>query len=88
MCDVCERRVHTHVLWGRRAAGASLSLGSCIFCSLSFFDVVLTLFILCYFVVDLMVGKFGVSYEPIQAFPTRQGCTPESYELVATFISL
>ena len=48
MCDVCERRVHTHGLWGRRAAGASLSLGSCIFCSLSFFDVVLTLFILCF----------------------------------------
>ena len=37
---------------------------------------------------DLMVGKIGFSYEPIQAFPTRQGCAPESYELVATFISL
>ena len=37
---------------------------------------------------DLMVGKIGFSYEPIQAFPTRQGCTPESYELVATFISV
>ena len=36
----------------------------------------------------LMVGKIGFSYEPIQAFPTRQGCTPESYELVATFISV
>ena len=39
-------------------------------------------------VLDLMVGKIGFSYEPIQAFPTRQGCTPESYELVATFISV
>ena len=38
--------------------------------------------------VDLMVGKIGFSYEPILAFPTRQGCTPESYELVATFISV
>ena len=38
--------------------------------------------------IDLMVGKIGFSYEPIQAFPTRQGCTPESYELVATFISV
>jgi hypothetical protein len=37
---------------------------------------------------DLMVGKIGFSYEPILAFPTRQGCTPESYELVATFISV
>ena len=37
---------------------------------------------------DLMVGKIGFSYEPIQAFPSRQGCTPESYELVATFISV
>ena len=36
----------------------------------------------------LMVGKIGFSYEPILAFPTRQGCTPESYELVATFISV
>ena len=36
----------------------------------------------------LMVEKIGFSYEPIQAFPTRQGCAPESYELVATFISL
>ena len=40
------------------------------------------------YLVDLMVGKIGFSYEPIQAFPTRQGCTPESYELVATFISV
>ena len=39
-------------------------------------------------VVDLMVGKIGFSYEPIQAFPTRQGCAPESSELVATFTSL
>ena len=39
-------------------------------------------------VLGLMVGKIGFSYEPIQAFPTRQGCTPESYELVATFISV
>ena len=38
--------------------------------------------------VGLMVGKIGFSCEPIQAFPTRQGCTPESYELVATFISV
>ena len=36
----------------------------------------------------LMVGKIGFSYQPIQAFPTRQGCAPELYELVATFISL
>ena len=42
----------------------------------------------CEFSLDLMVGKIGFSYEPIQAFPTRQGCTPESYELVATFISV
>ena len=39
-------------------------------------------------ILDLMVGKIGFSCEPILAFPTRQGCTPESYELVATFISV
>ena len=37
--------------------------------------------------IDLMVETIGFCYEPILAFPARQGCAPESYKLVATFLS-